>query len=72
MYEFTCTYLCGNKNIDKDAVNPKKSERCDIGEWGFSKLDKDGYYSYADPTASVSKSDAFTWIDDKSDPKVST
>lgn len=69
MYEFTCTYLCGNKVINKDTVDPKRSEKCDIGEWAFSKLDNKGYYTYADPTAAATVADVDKWIKDESNDK---
>ncbi len=72
MYEFGCTYLCGNRVINKDVVDPLKSERCDIGEWGFGKLDNAGYYTNADLSVSITKTAAFKWVDDKSDPKITS
>ena len=43
VYEFTCTYLCGNRVIDKNVDDPTRNERCDVGGWGFTGMGNTGY-----------------------------
>jgi len=67
VYEFTCTYLCGNRVIDKNVDEPDRSERCDIGGWGFTGMGNTGYSGEAtDDNGDV---DGRNWVDTKSDPK---
>lgn len=73
----SCDYLCGNAYLNLDATTPANSETCDIGDWAFKKLDKNGWGNIAttpNPPGGFTNTAASisSWISTYSDPKVNS